>query len=92
MLVAVGVKVLVTVKVGVRVNIGGRCGRTFASSCAVGAFSRDNASVGSGVSTPGSSTHAAIAANAALNTTTVAIIATRRITPRLLSCANILKG
>ena len=92
MLVAVGVKVLVTVNVGVRVNVGGRFGGTFASSCTVGAVSRDSASVGSGVSPPGSSTHAAIAANAALIITVIAKSATRRIKPRLLSCASILKG
>lgn len=88
MLVAVGVKVLVTVNVGVRVKVGGR----FVSSCTVGAVSRDNASVGSAVSTPGSSTHAATDANAPLINTTIAKSAARRIESRLFSCPNILKG
>ena len=92
MLVAVGVKVLVTVNVGVRVKVGGRFGGTFASSCTVGAVSRDNASVGSAVSTPGSSTHAATDANAPLINTAITKSAARRIESRLFSCPNILKG
>ena len=77
MLVAVGVKVLVTVNVGVRVNVGGRFGGTFTSSCTACGVARDNASVGSGVSAPGSSTHAIMNANAPLIITAIAKSATR---------------